>query len=50
MILTTQSNSVTIKIKTMNTQSKIAVLGMMVLSFAFSGNAAAQMTKEKQLW
>src|SRR5215813_4876840 len=47
MILTTQSNSVTIKIKTMNTQSKIAVLGMMVLSFAFSGNAAAQMTKEK---
>lgn len=47
MILTRQSNSITIKIKTMNTQSKIAVLGMMVLSFAFSGNAAAQMSKEK---
>lgn len=47
MILTTQSNSITIKIKTMNTKSKIAVLGMVALSFAFSGNAAAQMSKEK---
>jgi len=47
MILTTQLNSITIKIKTMNTKSKIAVLGMVALSFAFSGNAAAQMSKEK---
>jgi len=31
----------------MNTKSKIAVLGMVALSFAFSGNAAAQMKKEK---
>lgn len=31
----------------MNSRSKIAVFGMMVLSFAFSGNAAAQKMKEK---
>jgi uncharacterized surface protein with fasciclin (FAS1) repeats len=31
----------------MNTRSKIAVLGMVALSFAFSGNVDAQMTKEK---
>lgn len=31
----------------MNTRSKIAVLGMVALSFAFSGNMTAQMTKEK---
>ena len=31
----------------MNTKSKIAVFGMMVLSFAFSGNVAAQSMKEK---
>jgi uncharacterized surface protein with fasciclin (FAS1) repeats len=31
----------------MNTRSKIAVLGMVALSFAFSGNVTAQMTKEK---
>ncbi len=31
----------------MNTKSKIAVLGMVALSFAFSGNAVAQMKKEK---
>jgi uncharacterized surface protein with fasciclin (FAS1) repeats len=31
----------------MNTRSKIAVLGMVALSFAFSGNATAQTMKEK---
>lgn len=31
----------------MNTRSKIAVFGMVALSFAFSGNAAAQQMKEK---
>ncbi|QQV01739.1 MULTISPECIES: fasciclin domain-containing protein [Chryseobacterium] len=31
----------------MNTRSKIAVFGMVALSFAFSGNAAAQKMKEK---
>lgn len=31
----------------MTTKSRIAVLGMVALSFAFSGNASAQMTKEK---
>ncbi len=31
----------------MNTRSKIAVAGMMVLSFAFSGNLTAQTMKEK---
>jgi len=31
----------------MNTKSKIAVLGMVALSFAFSGNVTAQMKKEK---
>lgn len=31
----------------MNKQSKITVLGMMALSFAFSGNLAAQAMKEK---
>lgn len=36
-----------LKIKEMNTRSKIAVFGMVALSFAFSGNAAAQQMKEK---
>ncbi|WP_027379324.1 fasciclin domain-containing protein [Chryseobacterium daeguense] len=31
----------------MNTKSKITMLGMIALSFAFCGNAFAQMTKEK---
>jgi uncharacterized surface protein with fasciclin (FAS1) repeats len=31
----------------MNTKSKIAVLSMVALSFAFSGNVTAQMMKEK---
>lgn len=35
------------KIKKMYTKSKFAVLGMVALSFALSGNAAAQKMKEK---
>lgn len=40
-------NNNNLKIKEMNTRSKIAVFGMVALSFAFSGNAAAQQMKEK---
>lgn len=49
MVTTDKNNSINniLKIKKMNTRSKIAVFGMVALSFAFSGNAAAQQMKEK---
>ncbi|SIR36162.1 Uncaracterized surface protein containing fasciclin (FAS1) repeats [Chryseobacterium indoltheticum] len=49
MVTADKNNSINniLKIKKMNTRSKIAVFGMVALSFAFSGNAAAQQMKEK---
>ncbi len=48
MILEQDQTITTIKkINTMNTRSTIAVFAMMTLSFAFSGNVAAQSMKEK---
>lgn len=47
MTLRTQINNNSLKNITMNTQSKITVLAMVALSFAFSGKVTAQMTKEK---
>lgn len=49
MVTTHKNNSINniLKIRKMNTRSKIAVFGMVALSFAFSGNAAAQQMKEK---
>lgn len=48
MILEQDQTIITIKkINTMNTRSTIAVFAMMTLSFAFSGNVAAQSMKEK---
>lgn len=44
---TKSNNSIIKKIKKMNTRSKITVLGMVALSFAFSGTVAAQSMKEK---
>ncbi|VFB05057.1 Immunogenic protein MPT70 precursor [Chryseobacterium taihuense] len=44
---TNNTQIIILKIKEMNTRSKIAVFGMVALSFAFSGNAAAQKMKEK---
>lgn len=48
MILKTQINNNSLKkFSTMNTKSKITVLAMVVLSFAFSGKVTAQVMKEK---
>lgn len=44
---TNNTQIIILKNQEMNTRSKIAVFGMVALSFAFSGNAAAQKMKEK---
>jgi len=44
---TNNTQIIILKSQEMNTRSKIAVFGMVALSFAFSGNAAAQKMKEK---
>ncbi len=46
MTLKAQLSIINKKINTMNTQSKLTVLAMVVLSFAFSGKVTAQTMKE----